>query len=262
MNHLHLNFFVPSFFARAARRVSQALGAFILSLLALDLSLAQAQPTPGRPSIFQGLSANDQSLLRQGRQLTPEPVRIPGSAWPRIRVLQRSENSVSEVAAVFADFDRHIDYNPGLSRSRLVQTQGAQLTVDYTMNFPTIMGFNFGSENYTVLNRVSAYSFASIPSNAIRVDWNLVRADRIRHFDGFVIIEPIPDSAGGGTLVDCTNWIDPPLPAITRHLVSMAVEKTQVLVSSLITRTQALKTSQPGLLSQEIEALQNLLPRP
>src|SRR5215213_8631876 len=94
--------------------------------------MAATERAISQPPVDELSAAQQEVIDRGGQVFVTEDVR--GSPWPRASVFQYVDATPEEAAAVFADYDRHATYMPGLKSSRISRVvDGHTVEVDYVL---------------------------------------------------------------------------------------------------------------------------------
>ncbi len=147
------------------------------------------------------LSAAQRDSLDRGDLVILSEQR-PTSPWPAVTVYVFSDATPDEAAAVFTDYEDHVNYVPAATKSRISRViDRSTMEVDYTIAVPLLP-----DENYTVRDRISRAG-----ADAWRVDWMLVRASSTRATVGHAIFSPYVNrrTKRTGTLLEYHNFVTP-----------------------------------------------------
>lgn len=205
------------------------------------------------PSIATELSAEDLAKVRANQDaVTTEDV--DGSVWPKVFVYRKFTASPKELAAVFADYERHRLFFEGISRSEVTSWTDRQTAeVAYTMSFPVVLGITIPDEHYKVSDRASTYDSAT--GKAYQVAWSFVEATTMKFLEGSARFEPFE----GGTLLAYYNFINPPKPALARLLVRQNIDRVRSATAAIGKEHQRIKEKDAALLATELTALERML---
>jgi hypothetical protein len=229
-----------------------SLSAFSFFAVALALT-ASAQA-----SIFDGLTAAEQATINKGEQVT-RTEEVEGSVWPSIIVYQYVKATPDQVAAVMFDYELHQtmfskEVSPGRREGvirSVPKTKGsADTEIDYTMNFPKVMGVTLPDENYTIRNKLSGMG-----ADGYDITWTFVHADSMKDCSGSSKFEKL----GNGTLIAYTNFINPPRPSLAKLIKKMAIARVQETVKQLSDQTNAEIVNGGSQLATQLAALQAAL---
>jgi hypothetical protein len=206
---------------------------------------------------FEGLSAEEQDLVRKGAQVVKFQS-VAGDPWPQYTVYQKVNATPFESTAVFYDFDRHHEYFPGIVESRVSDVLGGgHLTVNYKVKL-------MGQSDETVV-RESVQKMG----NGYRVEWKLASSRMADQSDGFAVFESL-GNAGESTLIVYSTLIVPKtsVPSFLLSMFKKTVEnEIRDSVTALSGRIRTLKadsntSSDPtraGLLTQEENQLSRFM---
>ena len=164
------------------------------------LAWAVSAQLPATPIVE--LTSAERAALESGKQIVREDP-SPGAPWPRVTVLQLVEASPREAAAVFADYDLHSTYLPGVKKSAVSRQLSPRVAeVDYLLYVPV-----FADEHYTVRDSLTR----SADGASYRIDWSMVRARSTKSILGHVRFEPYRNPRPGTqvTLVTYVNLVVP-----------------------------------------------------
>lgn len=205
------------------------------------------------PSIASELSADDLAKVRANEDavMTED---VDGSVWPKVFVYRKFAASPKELAAVFADYERHRLFFEGISRSDVTTWTDRQTAeVAYTMSFPVVLGITIPDEHYKVSDRASTYDSAT--GKAYQVAWSFVEATTMKFLEGSARFEPFE----GGTLLAYYNFINPPKPALARLLVRQNIDRVRSATAAIGKEHQRIKEKDAALLATELTALERML---
>jgi hypothetical protein len=225
---------------------------FVSALLVCDLAAASPRGV-AQGGVSQGaageLSATQRDLLDRGAQVfvtTP----VDGSRWPRASVYQYVDATPEEAAAVFADFDRHATYMPGLERSRIARVIDPRtVEVDYVLAVPIM-----SDERYTVRDRLSR----DLKAGSYKVEWTLVKASSTKAAEGSVRFEPYRNRqlSRDGTLVAYVNLVSPGSRLAGIGFVrNKGLARVRETVRALVQRVEAERQGEPAVLAHQVAAL-------
>lgn len=199
------------------------------------------------------LTGTELRAIDDGQLLVREQ-RVPNSAWPRVTIRKYIAASPLEAAAVFADYERHAAYLPGLKRASIASRPApAVAEVAYVLDVPL-----FPDEAYTV--RDSASRNDDGPS--YRVDWTMVRARSTRAIVGSARFEPHRNERTGvdGTLLTYDNLVIPG-QALAAPLRGRALKQVRETVAALAEEIGRVRRDEPQLLDSQVQALLMALAR-
>ena len=155
-----------------------------------------------------------------------------GSPWPGVRVYAYIRTAPEKAAAIFADYESHMLYIPGVKRSEISRRIDDDLIeVDYTLSVPIV-----SDEEYTVRNHETRD-----PGGAIRIDWMLVRASSIKATVGHARFSPHLNSRTGksGTLLEYYNFVTPGSPmAGVIFIRNRAISQVDETVEAIVRRIE------------------------
>lgn len=128
--------------------------------------------------------------------------RRPTSAWPAVTIYAYIETSPERAAAVFTNYEQHVEYMPQLLRSKISRVvDRATVEVDYRVVVPVLK-----DEEYTVRNHLTRPESA-----AYRVAWEMQRATSTKATVGHALFTPYVNGRTGksGTLLEYYNFVTP-----------------------------------------------------
>jgi hypothetical protein len=210
------------------------------SVLLLAASNARAD------GIWEKLSAEQKAAISRGEQVMVTED-MPGKPWPKVTLYQRVATTPEEAAAVFFDYERAVEYVPGLKKSRISRRIDARtFEIDYTLGIPVL-----ADENYTTRNRLSAYAAGG---SAFSIDWTLTRADSTRFSEGFARFETL----GTGCLFAYYNYVVPS-GGLADKFRKRAIRQVSEAAQAVRKQAEQEKSRAPALLTRQVEALQRAL---
>lgn len=144
-----------------------------------------------------------------------------------MRVYAYIEASPEKAAAVFADYESHALYIPGVIRSEVSKRiDDSTMEVDYTLSVPIVR-----DEDYTVRNHLTRDA-----AGVIRIDWTLVRATSTRATVGYARFASHVNSRTGksGTMLEYYNFVTPGsrlagIPFIRTRAISQVDETVRAI---------------------------------
>lgn len=128
--------------------------------------------------------------------------RRPTSAWPAVTIYAYIETSPERAAAVFTNYEQHVEYIPQLLRSKISRVvDRATVEVDYRVVVPV-----FKDEEYTVRNHLTRPDSATY-----RVAWEMQRATSTKATVGHAVFTPYVNgrTRKSGTLLEYYNFVTP-----------------------------------------------------
>ena len=200
------------------------------------------------------LSASELAVIESGRQVVREE-RVRGSAWPRVTIHQFITATPLEAAAVFADYERHSAYLPGLRMASVSRRETPRVAeVDYVLSVPL-----FPDEAYTVRDSISRTDDGA----SYRVDWTMVRARSTKAIVGSARFRPHRNARAGvdGTLIIYDNLVIPG-QALAGPLKARALRQARETVSALVAEVERARREEPGLLAAQVALLVEALAPP
>ena len=214
--------------------------------------LAVPQRAVAQPPADELSPARRDVLDRGGQVFVTEDV--AGSPWPRATVLQYVDATPEEAAAVFADYDRHATYMPGLKKSRIARVIDRRtVEVDYVLRVPLV-----ADEHYTVRDRLSRHD----GDGGYTVEWTLVRASSTKATVGSARFRPYANRrlSRSGTLLAYVNLVAPGSRVAGLGVVKRkALAQVRDTVRSLVRRIETERAEEPALLAAQIAALRAAL---
>ena len=214
--------------------------------------LAATQRAVAQPPADELSAAQKDVIDRGGQVFVTEDVQ--GSPWPRASVFQYVDATPEEAAAVFADYDRHATYMPGVKTSRIARVVDRRTAeVDYVLRVPLV-----ADERYTVRDRLSRHD----GDGSYAVEWTLVRASSTKATVGSARFRPYRNRrlSKDGTLVAYVNLVSPGSRIAGVGFVKRrALAEVRLTVRSLVRRIEAERTGEPALLAAQVAALREAL---
>ncbi len=205
---------------------------------------------------YEQLTPDEQALIRKGGQVV-RTQDVDGDPWPQYTVYQKVNATPFETAAVFADFDRHQEFFPGIVSSKVTESQpGGRLTLKYHLK-------KLGQTDETLVSE-----WVHRADSGYRVDWRLLSSHLAEKSDGFAAFESM-GNAGESTLVVYSNLVVPnsSIPSFLLGIFKKKVEgEVKDSVSALLGRVRSVKAdsnssadpTRAKLLTQEEEQLTKL----
>jgi hypothetical protein len=227
----------------------------IFSLLATALAFTASTAQAG---IFTGLAPDEQNTINKGEQVI-HTEEVEGSVWPSIIVYQYVKATPDQVAAVMFDYALHQTMfskevtsgrREGVIRSVPKNPGSADTEIDYTMNFPKVMGVTLPDEAYTTRNKLSTMGV-----DGYEINWTFIKATSMKDCSGSSKFEKL----GNGTLIAYTNFINPPRPSLAKLIKKMAITRVQDTVKQLAEQTTAEATGDTAKLNAQLSVLQAAL---
>lgn len=184
---------------------------------------AQAGPRPLTAAQVEAVERGERVIVTESRT---------GSPWPAVRVYAYIQAAPEKAAAVFADYESHLLYVPGVKRSEISKRiDESTFEVDYTISVPIVR-----DEEYTVRNRVAPDS-----AGVIRIDWTLVRATSTRATVGYARFSSYVHSRTrkSGTLLEYYNFVTPgSRMAAIAFIRNRAISQVDETVEAIVRRVE------------------------
>jgi hypothetical protein len=209
-------------------------------------------------AIYDSLTDAEKKIIGKGEQVT-RTEEVEGSVWPTVVVYQAVKATPEQVAAVMFDYPLHqtmfskevsAGRREGVIRS-VPKTAGAIDTeIEYTMNFPKVMGITLPDEHYSVRNQL-----ATLGSDGYQISWTFIKATSMKDCSGSSKFEKL----GNETLVAYTNFINPPRPSVAKLIKKMAISRVQETVKQLSDQTAAEISGNPAQLQAQLAVLKKAL---
>lgn len=227
------------------------------TLFALVTGLAMMAST-AQAGIFESLTPEEQNSINKGEQVT-RTQEVEGSVWPSIVVYQYVKATPDQVTAVMFDYVLHQSMfskevtpgrREGVIRSVPKNPGAIETEIDYTMNFPKVMGVALPDEEYTVRDKLSLMG-----TDGYDISWTFVKATSMKDCSGSSKFEKL----GNGTLIAYTNFINPPRPSLAKLIKKMAITRVQDTVKQLADQTTAEISNDTAKLNAQLSALQAAL---
>ena len=210
-------------------------------------------PSPARAQAGAELTSEQRQTLERGGQVF-RTWSVPSSSWPRACVYERIAATPEEAAAVFADYERHRRYIPGLKKSRISRViDPATVEVDYTLDVPL-----YSDEDYTVRDHLRA-----VPdSSRYSVEWTLVRASSTKATEGSVRFEPFgaDSTAVSQTLMAYCNLVTPGSRlAKLGFIKSRALSQVRETAHAVAVQVERERATERALLEEQVRKLREAL---
>lgn len=191
----------------------------------------------------ESLTVAERRQLDQG-ELIVKMREVEGYPWPEVTVYRRVAASPEEVMAVYADFERQVEYLPKLVESRIVKRvsrNSFHVSYEYEVTGP--------NERYTVLAAVTR------SPGGLQATWALVKGRYVRRLSGQMKVEAL----GSGALIEYTNRVDPGFFGVSLGSPKTTARQLRETVQALATYAERFRVERREKLKALIQALEFML---
>lgn len=139
------------------------------------------------------LTPKELEALKKGKEIT-RVEEIEDEVFPKVTLVNVIPNSPEENMKIFADFENHKKFIPGLRTSKIVKKEGNITDVFFEMEMPII-----SNTEYTTRHKVAYEEDAAI------LTWDLLKSDQVKRTKGMILFEEFE----GKTLFTYVSHITP-----------------------------------------------------
>lgn len=200
------------------------------------------------PSLWGGLTQQQQSVLNSGRQVLVE-AEVPENPWPRLTIYQQVKATSADVAAVFWNSELDTKYLPNCKSARIKARPSPNIhEAEFTLGMPLFLP----DEQY-----ISRITIKYPKQDCYEITWKVLESRYSKECHGMIRIEPRGEQA----LFSYQNFVKPRsnFAGLLRWPAQASIVDS---VKALVRQVETEKKNSPELLANQLEAVELALGLP